>query len=156
MTLKIGDKAPDFNLQNQDGEPVTLSDFTGKPALLAFYPAAFTGVCTKEMCVFRDSLAGLADLGGALVGISVDGRFSNAEFAKQNNLNFPLLSDYTRSTIKDYGVELHDFAGMQGYTAAQRAVFVVDAEGIIRWIWVADVPSVEPPYHDIRVAVEQL
>jgi peroxiredoxin len=152
--VEIGAQAPNFNLVNHKREQVSLESFRGRTVVLAFYPAAFTGVCEKEMCTFRDSLAALNAVNAAVLGISVDAPFSNAAFAEKNQINFPLLSDYGRTTVKAYGVELPDFAKMPGYTAAQRSVFVVDKAGAVRYKWVAPNPGVEPNYDEVRKAVE--
>src|SRR5262249_40585328 len=126
--INAGTPAPSFKLHNTKKEEVSLDSMKGKNVVLLFFPAAFTGVCTKEMCNFRDSLAQFNSLNAQVLGISVDSPFSNGAFAEKNNLNFPLLSDYTRDTVKKYGVALDDFAGMKGYTASRRAVYVLDKE----------------------------
>ncbi len=148
-----GQTAPDFTLFNHEKKPVTLSDLRGKKVVLAFFPAAFTGVCTKELCTFRDSMAAMNDLNATVLGISVDAPFSNAAFAKQNELNFPLLSDYARGAVRAYGVALDNFAGMEGYTASQRAVFVVDEAGKVVYEWIAPNPGVEPDYDAVKAAL---
>jgi peroxiredoxin len=143
---QLGSKAPEFTLVDSTLTPRSLKDFAGRKTVLAFYPGAFTGVCDKEMCTFRDSLAQLNAADAQVVGISVDGPFANAEFAKRNRLEFPLLSDYGRTAVEAYGLALNDFAGMPGYTVAQRAVFVLDADHVIRYAWVAEHPGTEPDY----------
>jgi peroxiredoxin len=124
--------------------------------VLAFYPGAFTSVCAKEMCTFRDSLAKLSALKAQVVGISVNDPFSNKAFADANILNFPLLSDYKREAVKSYGVKLKDFAGLEGYTAAKRSVFILDRESIVRYAWVSDNPGIEPNYEEIEQALEEM
>ncbi len=156
MAIKIGDKAPVFTLTDTDRKPRALGDFLGKKTVIAFFPGAFTGVCTKEMCTFRDSMSKLNNLNAQVVGISVDSPFSNKAFATQNNLQFPILSDFDRQAVKKYGIELKDFAGLKGYTAAKRAVFVVDTAGIVRYSWITDDPTVEPKYDEVTKAVEAL
>ncbi len=156
MVISTGQMAPNFSLYDQNGNQVELLSYRGKPVVLAFFPAAFTGVCQKEMCEFRDSITSFVNMNAQVLAISVDGRFSNAEFAKQNKLNFPVLSDYTHSTIKDYGVEFHNLAGMEGYVVARRSVFVIDATGKIVWSWVSTQPTQEPEYSEISKAVESL
>jgi len=151
---QIGDKAPDFNLPNHKRERVSLESLRGKTVVLAFFPAAFTGVCEKEMCSFRDSLTALNDLNATVLGVSVDAPFSNAAFAERNQLNFPLLSDYNREAVKAYGVAHDDFAGMPGYTAAKRSVFVIDPNGTLQYTWVGPNPGVEPNYDEVKRAVE--
>ncbi|MFO0724428.1 MAG: redoxin domain-containing protein [Myxococcota bacterium] len=151
--IDVGKTAPNFSLLNTKRELVTLESMRGKQVVLAFFPAAFTGVCEKEMCALRDSMAELNGLNAQVVGIAVDAPFSLAAFATKNNLSFPVLSDYTRSTVKAYGIELPDFAGMTGYTASKRAVFVLDKDGVVRWNWVGPNPGVEPPYEEIKKAL---
>jgi peroxiredoxin len=150
---QIGDKAPDFNLPNHKRERVSLESLRGKTVVLAFFPAAFTGVCEKEMCSFRDSLAALNDLNATVLGVSVDAPFSNAAFAERNQLNFPLLSDYNREAVRAYGVAHDDFAGLPGYTAAKRSVFVIDPHGALQYTWVGPNPGVEPNYEEVKQAV---
>jgi peroxiredoxin len=91
-----------------------------------------------------------------VVGISVDSPFANKAFATQNNLQFPLLSDYGRETIRLYGIELNNFAGLQGYVAAKRSIFVLDKAGIVRYSWITDNPGVEPAYDEISKALEAI
>jgi peroxiredoxin len=152
----IGSTAPDFSLLNTKREKVELSAQRGKNVVLAFFPAAFTGVCEKELCTFRDSIAAFNDLDAAVFGICVDAPFSNAAFADKNGLNFPILSDYTRAAVRAYDVAHDDFANMPGYTAAKRSVFVVDKEGTLRYAWVAPNPGVEPNYDEVKAAVAAL
>jgi glutaredoxin-dependent peroxiredoxin len=153
--VEIGDKAPEVELLDTDRKPVKTSDLKGKTAVLAFIPGAFTGVCTKEMCTFRDDFSKFENLGSSVFGISVDSPFSNKAFKTQSNLNFPILSDYNRSAVKAFGIELPNFANMYGYTAAKRSVFVLDKDGIIRWKWISDNPGIEPNYEDVKQAVEK-
>lgn len=149
----VNSQAPDFTLLNTSREKVTLSELRGKKVVLAFFPAAFTGVCEKELCTFRDALADFNSLNATVLGISVDAPFSNGAFATKNDVNFDILSDYSRSTVAAYGVELNDFAGMVGYTAAQRAVFVVGEDGNITFKWIADNAGQEPDYAAVQAAV---
>ncbi len=150
----LGKPAPDFTMLNQKREKVSLGDLTreGK-AVLAFFPAAFTGVCTKELCTFRDSMAAFNSLHAKVVGVSVDAPFSNAAFASQNGLEFPILSDYDRAATRAYGIALDNFAGMPGYTASQRAVFIVGQDGNVSYEWIAPNPGVEPDYDAIKAAL---
>jgi len=150
ISLKEGSKAPSIALLDTDRKMRELSEFTKGNVVLAFYPGAFTSVCTKEMCTFRDSLAKLNALNANVVGVSVNDPFSNKAFAEKNGLNFPLLSDYSRDVVRKYGVALDDFAGMKGYTAAKRAVFILDKNATIRYRWVSDDPGKEPDYGEIE------
>ncbi len=156
MAARVGDKAPDFTLMDGDKKPRSLGEFLGKKTILAFFPGAFTGVCTKEMCTLRDSMSRFNELNAQVVGISVDAPFSNRAFAAQNNLQFPVLSDYSRSTVKAYGIVLDNFSGLAGYSAAKRSVFVLDKEGVIRYAWVTDNPGVEPNYDEVSKALASI
>ena len=153
VMVNVGDDAPDFSLLDQNKNSVSGSHFRGQKVILVFFPAAFTGVCTTEMCTFEENLSRLNDADVVVLGICVDARFSNAAFAEKNNLSFPILSDYTRSTVDAYGVALHDFAGMPGYTASERAVFIVDEDGDVMWKWVGENPGIEPDYDAVLAAV---
>ncbi|MBI4811308.1 MAG: peroxiredoxin [Ignavibacteriales bacterium] len=150
MALKIGSKAPEFTLFDTDRKERALSEFLGKKTVLAFYPGAFTGICTKELCAFRDAMANFNNMNAQVIGISVDGPFANKAFTEKNQLTFPLLSDYTADVSKKYGGVHEDFAGMKGYTAAKRAVFVLDKGGLVKYAWISDNPGIEPPYDEIN------
>ncbi len=154
--INVGQKAPDFTLPDTDLKPRRLKEFLNKNVVLAFYPGAFTAVCTKEMCTFRDSLAKLSDLKAQVVGISVNDPFSNKAFAEANSLNFPLLSDYNRDVIRLYGVAAMDFVGLKGYTVAKRSIFIVDRKGTVRYVWVSEDPRIEPNYEEIERVLEEI
>ena len=154
--VKVGDKAPDFTLPDIDMKPRSLHDFLGQKVVLAFFVGAFTSVCTKEMCSFRDSMAQLTDLKAQVVGVSVNDPFSNKGFAEKNMLTFPILSDYKREVIKQWGLELPDFAGLKGYTVAKRSIFILDEKGIVQYMWVSDNPAVEPNYEEIQNALQKI
>lgn len=149
----VGATAPDFSLLDNARQPVSLGGFRGSKVVLAFFPAAFTGVCEKELCTFRDSLAELSGLSAKVLGICVDSPFSNAAFSAKNNLGFPILSDYTRATVHAYGVAHDGFAGMPGYVAAKRSVFIVDERGTVTYEWIAPNPGVEPDYAAVKAAL---
>jgi len=152
------DPAPDFTapLATQDDvDEMTLSDETGDgPVVLAFFPGAFTGVCTDEMCEFRDSLAEFESLGASVYGVSVDGPFAQQAFAEDSDLNFGLVSDFDGEIIEDYDVVLESLAGVYG-PVAKRSVFVVDDSGAVTYAWVSDDPGVLPEMDDVRAAVEE-
>ena len=146
--LAVGDTAPDFTLTAHDKSLATLREMRGDRVVLAFFPAAFTGVCTKEMCTLSEGMSVLESDGASVLGISVDSLFSNSAFAEANDISFPLLSDVHRETVNAYGVALADFV-IQGYTVAQRSVFVVEADGSIGYACVADNPGQEPDYEAV-------
>ena len=153
MPLRVGDKAPDFTLVDTEKKERSLKEFLGKKTILVFYPGAFTGVCTKEMCTFRDAITNFNKLNAQVVGISVDSPFANKGFADVNKISYPLLSDYSRDVIKKYEIVHDGFGGLKGYTAAYRSVFVLDKNGIIKYLWVTQNPGVEPPYDEVTKAV---
>ena len=148
--VEIGKNIPELTLFDLSFKQRSLKEFRGKKLVLAFFPGAFTSTCKKEMCTLRDDIAKLEKLDAQVVGISVNDPFSLKGFHEDNALNFPLLSDYTREAVKAFGVELKDFAGLKGYNVAQRSVFIVDEEGILRWKWISDNPGIEPDYTEIQ------
>jgi peroxiredoxin len=150
MVVKVGEKAPDFTLLDQDRKPRSLSEYRGKKVVLAFYPGAFTSVCTKEMCTLRDSLANFSRLDASVLGISVNDPFTLKAFAESNKLGFTLLSDYSREVSRTYAGLHEDFIGMKGYSAAKRAVFIIDRTGVVRYAWVSEDPLKEPDYRAIE------
>jgi len=147
MAVDVGSKAPDFTLTNQDRQPVKLSEQKGHPVVLAFFPAAFSGVCTKELCTFRDSMARLNSAGAQVYGISVDTFFTLKAFQDAQRYNFPLLSDFNKQAIRDYGVFNEDMIGLKGI--AKRAVFVIDKDGVVRHREVLDDARNEPDYDKV-------
>ena len=146
--------APDFTLVNQERQKVTLSDYRGAPVVLAFFPAAFSSVCTKELCTFNDSSSRLAAAKATVFGISVDTFFALKAFHDQQHLAFPLLSDFNKETIRDYGVLNENMIGLKGI--AKRAVFVIDRNGIIRHREVLDDARNEPDYDRVFSALAAL
>src|SRR3990170_4367700 len=154
--INVCEKAPDFTLPDTDRKSRRLSEFRGKKLVLAFFPGAFTSVCTKEMCTLKDSITRLNELKSQVVGISVNDPFSNKGFAEKNLLTFPLLSDYNREVIRLYGIELKNFAGLKGYSVAKRSVFILDKNGIIRYQWISDDPGIEPNYKEVENALEKI
>ena len=156
MAAEVGQAAPDFSLYDTDRQQRTLSEFRGKNVVLAFFPGAFTGVCTTEMCTLRDQISQYNSMNAQVIGITVDPPFAQKAWADQNNVNYPFLSDFNRQAVNEYGVALANLAGMEGYVAASRAVFVVDKDGVIRYKWVGPNPGVEPDYAEVQQAVAQL
>ena len=147
MAVAVGSKAPDFTLTNQDRQAVKLSEQKGKPVVLAFFPAAFSSVCTKELCTFRDSMARLNSAQAQVYGISVDTFFTLKAFQDAQGYNFPLLSDFNKQAIKEFGVFNEDMIGLKGI--AKRAVFVIDKDGVVRHKEVLDDARNEPNYDKV-------
>ena len=127
MALQIGDKAPDFTLFSSDLKEVKLSDFAGKKVIIHFFPMAFTGVCTTQLCTLRDKFSFYEGLNAQVLGISVDSPFTLAKFKEENNYQFPLLSDFNKEVSKAYGAQYEEFAfNLKG--VAKRSAFVLDAD----------------------------
>ena len=147
MAVDVGPTAPDFTLTNQDRQPVTLSAQRGKPVVLAFFPAAFSSVCTKELCTFRDALAKLNQAKAQVYGISVDTFFTLKAFQDQQKLTYPLLSDFNKDVIQAYGAFNPDMIGLKGI--AKRATFVIDKDGIVRHAEVLEDARNEPNYEAV-------
>ena len=151
-----GDDAPAFEVPaakpSGDIEAVTLAEATAEgPAVLAFFPGAFTSTCTSEMVTFRNRLDELEAAGASLYGVSIDSPFSLSEFADRNDLNFPLIGDTERELVDAYDVRT-DFEAVDLNGVAKRAVFVVDADGTVTYAWVVDDPSLEPDYEAVLSA----
>jgi glutaredoxin-dependent peroxiredoxin len=156
MSADVGSKAPDFTLPNQDRQPVSLREEVGKSnVVLAFFPAAFSSVCTKELCTFRDQMGTLNHLAKAQVlGISVDTPFSLKAFANAERLHFPLLSDFNKDVIRAYEVVNPDMIGLKGI--AKRAIFVIDRTGTVRYKEVLEDARNEPDYEKLNGALATL
>jgi peroxiredoxin len=154
MAAEVGSKAPDFTLTNQDRQPVTLSAERGHPVVLAFFPAAFSSVCQKELCTFRDSMAVLNAAQAHVFGISVDTFFTLKAFHDQQHFSFALLSDFNKQAIRDYGVFNEDMIGLKGI--AKRAVFVIDKDGVVRHREVLEDARNEPNYDQVFAALKTI
>ena len=154
MAADLGTKAPDFTLTNHERQAVTLSGERGHPVVLAFFPAAFSSVCTKELCTFRDSLSRLNEANAQVYGISVDTFFTLKAFHDQQHFAFPLLSDFNKQVIREYGVFNEDMVGLKGI--ARRAVFVIDKAGTIRHREVLDDARKEPDYEQVFAALQAI
>lgn len=149
--LQPGVKAPDFTLPRSPESKVSLSDFKGKPVLLIFYPAAFSPVCSDEVSQFNESLSEFDDYDVQLIGISADNFWSNMAFAEQRDIQFPVLSDFEPKgeVGRKYGV-YNEELGIE-----QRALFVIDSDGIIRWSYLSPILEV-PPVDGAINALEEM
>ncbi len=156
MAIAVGQQAPDFKLFNTEKKEVSLSDFKGNHnVIIHFFPQAFTGVCTTQLCTMRDNLSYYTGLGCVVLGISVDSLFTLAEFKAKQNYNFDLLSDFNKETSAAYDVLLENFAfGMRG--VSKRAAFVINKEGVIVYSEETPNPGVLPDFEAIKAAVEKL
>jgi len=155
MKIQVGQAAPDFALYDNDKNKVTLSELKGSNVLLLFFPAAFTGVCTAELCSVRDNLKNYENANARVFGISVDSLFTLNKFRQEQNLNFPLLSDFNKETSKAYGSLYESFVfDMQG--VSKRSAFVVDKEGVIRYAEVLENAGEQPNFEAINQTLQTL
>jgi mycoredoxin-dependent peroxiredoxin len=149
-TPAVGQLAPDFTLPSTSGDKLTLSALRGRPVLLAFFPLAFSGTCTAELCEMRDHHDQFLDRGVTILPISVDHTWSLKEYKAKYNMQVDLLSDFKRDVSRLYGVMLED----RFYS--NRAYFLIDANGVIRWEHVEDNPSNRREDSEILAAIDQL
>jgi peroxiredoxin len=149
--LEAGMRAPDFEIHSTPDQLVSLSDFRGKNVILAFYPADWSPVCGDQLALYNEILSEFHKLGAELIGISVDGAWCHAAFADARRLHFPLLSDFEPkgAVARSYGV----YRGKDGHS--ERALFVIDADGIIRWSYCSPV-GVNPGADGILEALETM
>ena len=155
MAIEVGQKAPAFSLQNTDKAHVSLESFQGKSnVVILFFPLAFSGVCTTELCSTRDNISIYEGLDAEILAISVDSFFTLEAFKKDNRLQFQLLSDFNKTASTDYGTLNEDFFGMHG--VSNRAAFVVDKEGVIRYAEVLPQASDLPNFEAIQETLKSL
>jgi peroxiredoxin len=155
MTLKIGDNAPEFALMDSDKKEVKLSDYKGKNVVLLFFPLAFTGVCTEELCSMRDNIADYNNLNADVLAVSVDSLFTLDKFKKEQNYNFPLLSDFNKEVSTTYGSLYETFVlGMKG--VSKRSAFVIDKDGVIQYAEVLEDAGKKPDFEAIQATLQKL
>lgn len=154
MAISVGDKAPNFTLPSSENEQVSLESFRGQPVVVLFFPLAFTGICTAEMCTMRDHMAQYQGLSAQVIGISVDSPFTLAKFKAEEDLNFPLLSDFNKTAAESYGVLYESYFGLKG--VAKRSAFVLDAEGTVAYAEVLEDAGNQPNYHALQQTLRQL
>ncbi|MBL7806945.1 MAG: redoxin domain-containing protein [Saprospiraceae bacterium] len=153
--LQPGDKAPDFALRASDKSLVKLSEQKGKNVLLLFFPFAFTGVCTKELCMMRDSLAEYERLDAQIFAISVDSPYTLAKWREEQGFNFPLLSDFNKTVSKKYDSLYKEFGlGLKG--VSKRSAFVVDKKGIIQYAEVLENAGELPNFEAINQTLQRI
>ena len=155
MAIQVGDKAPAFTLHSSDKQEVSLSDYEGKNVVLLFFPLAFTGVCTTELCSMRDNIADYEGLDAQILAVSVDTIFTLDKFKAEQSLNFPLLSDFNKETAVAYGALYEEFVlGMKG--VAKRSAFVIDKEGVVRYVEVLDNAGELPNFEAVKETLASL
>jgi len=153
--IETGQKAPSFELYNSEKEKVKLEDYKGKNVLLLFFPLAFTSTCTAELCSVRDNLANYNQLNAQVFGISVDSLHTLNRFKQDQQLNFPLLSDFNKEVSTAYGslYETFDY-GMKG--VSKRSAFVIDKEGVVKYAEVLENAGEVPDFTAINQALAAL
>ena len=152
MSIQVGDKAPNFKLFGSDLKEVSLSDFAGKKVVLHFFPLAFTGVCTTQLCTMRDSFGYYEGLNAAVLGISIDSPFVLAKFKEEQAYQFPLLSDFNKEVAQAYGAFYDEFVfNLKG--VAKRAAFVIDESGKIIYAEVLESAGDLPDFNAIKELV---
>lgn len=155
MSVSVGQNAPDFTLHNSEKEVVTLSSFAGKNLLLLFFPQAFTGVCTQELCAIRDDIARYNTANAQVLGISVDSVFTLAKFKQEQQYNFPLLSDFNKEVSRAYGAIYEEWIlGMKG--VSKRSAFVIDKDGVVQYAEVLENPGELPNFEAINACLAAL
>ena len=155
MTLKAGDKAPLFKLIDSDKKEVSSEDFKGKNLIIHFFPAAFTGVCTTQLCTVRDAIGMYHNDSCDVVAISVDLPFTLGKFKELENLNFTLLSDFNKDASHAYGAIYENWIlGLKG--VSKRAAFVIDAHGIIQYAEVLESAGDLPNFAAINDTIARL
>jgi len=155
MSVQVGQSAPSFSLYDSEKKKVNLEDFKGKNVLLLFFPQAFTGTCTKELCSMRDNIALYDQVNAQVLGISVDSLFTLARYKDDQQLNFPLLSDFNKDVSKAYGC-LYDTFVFDMHGVSKRSAFVVDKMGIIRYAEVLETASDLPNFSEIQKTLSEL
>ena len=155
MSLQVGEKAPLFKLYSSEKKEISLEDYQGKNVVVLFFPQAFTGVCTEELCSMRDGIAEYNKMDTEVVAISVDSVFTLDRYKKDQELNFPLLSDFNKDVSRAYGSLYEDFVfGMKG--VSKRSAFVVDKDGIIRYAEVLESAGDLPNFSSVKETLAQL
>ena len=155
MSIKVGEKAPDFKLFNTEKKEVSLENFNGKNLVILFFPQAFTGTCTKELCEMRDDISNYQNLDASVLDISVDSVFTLIKFKEDNNYNFDLLSDFNKDISRAYGSIYEDWIlGMKG--VSKRSAFVLDKDGIVRYAEVLESAGDVPNFEEVKKTLQSL
>lgn len=154
MAKQVGDTAPDATVFVRPREPVQLRAYhQDQPLVLLFFPLAFSGVCTKEVCTVAEDYSAWENLGARVVGISVDSPYVNQKFMEACNAKFPIVSDFNREATIAYDVVRPDLGGLKD--VSERAAFVIGRDGVIKYAWVGEHPGVFPPLEEIKEAVKR-
>lgn len=155
MQLTKNSQAPDFTLYSDEKKEVSLSDYAGKNVVLLFFPLAFTGVCTKELCSMRDDIATYNDLNAEVLAVSVDSPFTLEKFKEEQGFNFPLLSDFNTEVSRAYGSLYEDFV-MDMHGVSKRSAFVIDGEGKIQYAEVLENAGEVPNFEKVKETLRSM
>jgi peroxiredoxin len=150
MSIEVGDSIKDLSLPDGTNTFHNINEYLDKKLVLAFFPGAFTGVCTEELCTLDGFTGQLESLNAQVIGITVDSTFVLKNWAAQNNVQITLLSDCKKEWIKYFGVEFTGLGGVEGYISANRAVFIVEPGGKVSYKWIAESPGIQPNYEEIK------
>ncbi len=150
MSIQVGQKAPNVTLFDTDKNKVSLAEQTGSNVVILFFPLAFTGVCTTELCNIRDNIAVYNNTNAKVFGISVDSLFSLGKFKAEQNLNFPLLSDFNKEASKAFDVLYETFPAFEMQGVSKRSAFVIDKEGVVRYAEICPTPGDLPNFAAIQ------
>ncbi len=156
MSIVAGQQAPDFTLFNTDKQKVSLADQKGKNVVLLFFPFAFTGTCTAELCNVRDNIGTYNNTNAQVFGLSVDSLFTLDKYKADQNLNFPLLSDFNKEASSAFGVLYDIFPAFELQGVSKRAAFVIDKEGVVRYAEICPTPGDLPDFAAIQKTLEGL
>jgi peroxiredoxin len=156
MPIQTGQQAPDFTVFDSDKNKVSLIDYRGKNVVLLFFPLAFTGVCTAELCSVRDNIGLYNSTNAQVLGISVDSLFVLSKYKAEQNLNFPLLSDFNKDASKAFDVLYETFPTFDMHGVSKRAAFVIDKEGMVAYAEVCATPRDLPDFSAIQRTLAEL
>jgi len=149
MSIQVGEKAPSISLYDTDKNQVALGG-SDKNTVILFFPLAFTGVCTAELCTIRDNIGLYNNTNAAVLGVSVDSLFALGKFKEEQNLNFPLVSDFNKAAASAYGVLYETFPAFEMQGVSKRAAFVVDKSGVVKYAEVCPTPGDLPNFAAIQ------
>jgi alkyl hydroperoxide reductase subunit AhpC len=156
MSIQTGQQAPAVTLFDSDKNKVSLADQKGSNVVVLFFPLAFTGVCTTELCNVRDNIGIYNRTNAKVFGVSVDSLFSLGKFKAEQNLNFPLLSDFNKEAAKAFGVLYETFPAFEMQGVSKRAAFVIDKEGVVQYAEVCPTPGDLPNFTAIQETLAKL
>jgi peroxiredoxin len=156
MSNLLGKPAPEFTLFDTDKKATSLADFKGQNLVVLFFPLAFTGVCTAELCNIRDNIGVYNNSNAQVIGISVDSIFTLGKFKEEQKLNFPLLSDFNKTASTSFDVLYEVFPAFEMQGVSKRAAFVVDKEGVVQYAEVCPTPGDLPNFTAIQETLAKL